>query len=187
MKKQRYKFDYEWRVAMVAADVDNPGRIERMIRAYIEDGIEPESTFAIERTFRGAWTVIKAQIKARKERNRRAAERRRQRRQEALAAKAGVESAQAAPQSAPQTAEATSQLDQAAPQPTKSAKSAKSAPQSAQFAQKSIGLSHQVQQSSVKAVPAQPVSANTSCTSLPGKLKFSDRFRGPGLKASAPS
>ncbi len=156
MKKQRYKFDYEWRVAMVAADVDNPGRIERMIRAYIEDGIEPESTFAIERTFRGAWTVIKAQIKARKERNRRAAERRRQRRQEALAAKAAAEAAQ-------------------------------SAPQSAQFAQKSIGLSHQVQQSSPKAVPAQPVSANTSCTSLPGKLKFSDRFRGPGLKASAPS
>ena len=156
MKKQRYKFDNAWRDAMVTADVDNPGRIERMIRAYIEDDIEPESISVIERTFRGAWTVIKAQIKARKERNRRAAERRRQRRQEALAAKAAAEAAQ-------------------------------SAPQSAQFAQKSIGLSHQVQQSSVKAVPAQPVSANTSCTSLPGKLKFSDRFRGPGLKASAPS
>ena len=96
MKKRRYKFDSAWRDAMVSADVDNPGRIERMIRAYIEDDIEPESTFAIERTFRGAWTVIKAQIKARKERNRRAAERRRQRRQEALAAKAAAEAAQAA-------------------------------------------------------------------------------------------
>ena len=59
MKKQRYKFDDAGRVAMITADVDNPGRIERMIRAYIEDDIEPESTFAIERTFRGAWTVTR--------------------------------------------------------------------------------------------------------------------------------
>ncbi len=178
MKKRRYKFDSAWRDAMVSADVDNPGRIERMIRAYIEDDIEPESTFAIERTFRGAWTVIKAQIKARKERNRRAAERRRQRRQEALAAKAAAEAAQAAAQpdkSIQSDAEAVAPTLQAS-QPAGNA------------AQPSKGRTASTTTASApkNRVPTAPESLNgPSTASQPAKKqKFSDRFRGPGMKAS---
>ena len=141
MKKRRYKFDSAWRDAMVTADVDNPRRIE------------PESTFAIERTFRGAWTVIKAQIKARKERNRRAAERRRQRRQEALAAKAAAEATQTATH--PATERSASTTTAAAPQ---------------------------------KRIPTapEPINGPRAASPQPQKPKFSDRFRGPGMKSIAP-
>ncbi len=179
MKKQRYKFDDAWRVAMITADVDNPGRIERMIRAYIEDDIEPESTFAIERTFRGAWTVIKAQIKARKERNRRAAERRRQRRQEALTAKAAAEAAQTAP-----AADRPNQSIQEAtltPPHTPEAAANAAHPTSGSVASTSRKTSPAPQN------PIQPKPRTTDAPRTPfpspKKPKFSDRFRGPGLKA----
>ena len=180
MKQQRYKFDDAWRVAMITADVDNPGRIERMIRAYIEDDIEPESTFAIERTFRGAWTVIKAQIKARKERNRRAAERRRQRRQEALAAKAAAQATQSAPQSDKSVSQSAKTISEV---PLQSI---------SQPAPVAVGTATESRQSEPKAAqpPAErPASVNQPRTHFPShqKQKFSDRFRGPGLKASAPS
>ncbi len=180
MKKQRYKFDDAWRVAMITADVDNPGRIERMIRAYIEDDIEPESTFAIERTFRGAWTVIKAQIKARKERNRRAAERRRQRRQEALAAKAAAQ----ATQSAPQSDKSVSQSAQ-----TTSEAPLKSISQPAPAVGRAISGVHQPGVITSQPITERPASVNPPRNHFPfhQKQKFSDRFRGPGLKASAPS
>ena len=180
MKKQRYKFDDAWRVAMITADVDNPGRIERMIRAYIEDDIEPESTFAIERTFRGAWTVIKAQIKARKERNRRAAERRRQRRQEALAAKVAAEAAQSAPQpdkSASQSAQTTSEAPlQSVSQPVPAAVP-------------TVTESRQSEPKATQPPAERQATVNQPRTQFPShqKQKFSDRFRGPGLKASVPS
>ena len=175
MKKQRYKFDDAWRVAMITADVDNPGRIERMIRAYIEDDIEPESTFAIERTFRGAWTVIKAQIKARKERNRRAAERRRQRRQEALAAKAAAQATQSAPQSdkfASQSAQTTSEAGEAPLQ---------SISQPAPAVGRAISGVHQPGVITSQPITERPASLNQPRTHFPShqKQKFSDRFRGP--------
>ena len=180
MKKQRYKFDDAWRVAMITADVDNPGRIERMIRAYIEDDIEPESTFAIERTFRGAWTVIKAQIKARKERNRRAAERRRQRRQEALAAKAVAEAAQTAP-AADRPNQSCQEDTQTSPHTSQGAVNA-ARPTTGRTASTSRKVSpassnHTQPQPCTTDAPRIPTSPH------PKKLKFSDRFRGPGLKA----
>lgn len=174
MKAQRYKFDELWKEAIRLRSYLSDEYTVQLIRDYIEKGRNVDGEFS-QTNFECAWILIKAQIDARKRRNGREREKRRVRRESIMAEKArlqAIEDARRAEAEARRVAQ--EEAERAARRERNRMKR-----------ERHVDRTNCISRGMAKAAPrGGEVKAGCVAAFSEGngsRMRFTDRFRGPGL------